>query len=152
MKVTVTLNDISSFGKSWESVRAATYGKHTVRIYRALRPFFELADDFRKAQQNYIKEHAEDGQKIRRYESVLDHEGNEMSDEMKAGLRSDESDEWTEYQTFMADEMSYGYEFEVVPVLGDAQANKLKLDEIRVFDTLGLLISPKEVEDEEEDE
>jgi len=41
MKVSVTLNDITSFGDAWTKIQDAVYGKYTTKIYRALRPFEE---------------------------------------------------------------------------------------------------------------
>jgi len=41
VKVTITLNDIMSFGEAWTQVQDAVYDKHTTKIYRALRPFEE---------------------------------------------------------------------------------------------------------------
>ena len=152
MKVSVTLNDITSFGEAWTKIQDAVYGKHTTKIYRALRPFIELVDDFKKSQQNYIKENAEDGQKIEQYESSVDPEGIEISDELKVKLGVAKSQEWVDFQSWLQEEMTEVHEFTVVPILEEAQANKLKIAEIRVFDVLGLLVNPKEEDGGEEDE
>lgn len=150
MKVKITLNDINSFGEAWDKIRDMTYGKQTVKIYRALRPFMELAEDFRKATTSYIKENSESGQKIDRYESVLDPEGNEMTDEVKAKLGMPESDEWKGYQSWVYEQMTDDYEFEVTPILEDNQANKLNPNQIRIFDRLGLLVEPKSTGEDNE--
>ena len=150
MKVKITLNDITSFGEAWTKVQDAAYGKHTTKIYRALRPFIELVDDFKKSQQNYIKENAEDGQQIQQYESSVDQEGVEFSDETKAKLGVAKSEGWEDFQKWLQEEMAEIHEFTVVPILEEAQANKLKVTEIRVFDRLGLLVNPNEEAGEEE--
>lgn len=150
MKVKITLNDITSFGEAWTKIQDAVYGKHTTKIYRALRPFIELVDDFKKSQQNYIKENAEDGQKISQYDSSVDQDGAEFSDEMKAKLGVARSQEWIDFNEWLQAEMTEVHEFTVVPILEEAQANKLKIAEIRVFDVLGLLVTPGEATEEDE--
>jgi len=75
-----------------------------------------------------------------------------MSDEMKQKLGTSDSEEWETFQAWVQGEMSEEHEFEVIPILKEAQANKLLINQIRVFDVLGLLVNPKEKQDEEEKE
>jgi len=145
MKVKITLSDINALGTAWEEVREKTFGKQTTKIYRALRPYIELIDDYRKAQQAYIKEHVEEGStSIERYESMENQDGVEISDETKKKLGVPETSEWVLLQGFVQDQMSEEHLFETLPVLDETQANKLTTNQIRVFDVLGLLVSPKE--------
>ena len=139
--MTITLGDIDSFGDAWTDIKEKTYGKMTTKIYRALRPFIDLTDDYRKARQNYIASHLEDGEvSMPRYVSIVGHDGEEVSDEMKEKLGTSESQQWKDYQRFMQEEMLTPHEIDVQPVIDETITNTLTPNQIRVFDVLGLLI------------
>lgn len=150
MKITITLNDMNALGKAWEEVKDKTYGKQTTAVYQGLRPFLELADDYRKARQNYIKEHAGENGRIERFEPMEDQDSKEMSDEVKEQLGIPETEEWKELQTFLSDLMYEEHTFDVKPILDQKQQEKLTPNQLRVFDVFGLLVLPKEPDEEEE--
>tara|TARA_Y100000310_G_C20580612_1_gene762775 strand:+ start:850 stop:1326 length:477 start_codon:yes stop_codon:yes gene_type:complete len=158
MKIEITLNDITAFGRAWEEIKEKTFGKQTTKVYLAIKPFIELIDEYRKAKQAYIKEHIEEGQtKIPQFDSVTDHDGNEIPDETKEKMGLSETKEWVEFQEFHQEQMSDIHEFEVTPVLEETQGNKLNANQLHVFNVLGLLVLPKEekskneeIEDEED--
>lgn len=153
MRISITLDDINALGEAWNQVKDRTYGKQTTAVYRGLRPFLELADDYRKARKNYIREHADDDTgKIERFQPMEDQNGEELTDEMKEQLGVPETDEWREYQQFLADLIDEEHTFEVTPVLEEKEANKLTPNQQRVFDVLGLLVQPKEKNADEEDD
>jgi hypothetical protein len=149
MKTKITLNDINAFGEAWKQVKEKTYGKLTMQAYRQLRPFIELTDDYRHSIQNYIREHAADGeQRILRYDHT-DQNGEQMSDEMCERLGLPETDEWRAYQQYQNDLVFEEHEIEVTPVMNDKELSKLNPSQIRVFDRLGLIQEPKSENEEE---
>jgi len=46
-----------------------------------------------------------------------------MSDEMKQKLGTSDSEEWETFQAWVQGEMSEEHEFEVIPILEEAQTN-----------------------------
>lgn len=152
MKVTITLNDINAFGPAWQSVQDKTYGKITTQVYDALSPFIDLTDRYRKARQNYIKEHTPEGKSgIPRYDHT-DQNGEQLSEEQCRDLGLPETDEWIEFQRFLDDLLFEEHEIKVKPVLDDKAANKLPPKELRVFDVLGLRVRPRAEHEEEDDD
>ena len=153
MKVMISISDLEALGKDFEECKKKTYGKQTVAVYRAMRPFIELLDDYRRATQAYIVEHAEEGETgIRRYESMTDQDGNELDQEAKRRLGVAETEEFKEFNRFNLDLVSEIHDFDITPVLEEKEAGKLNMNSLWVMDRLGILVNPAEKVDSREAE